>query len=785
MTATKFKTEEVRSSLVLAGIFLVALSLRVYDLSSDLPGLYNDELYISLSAYAQFHHISILTVPSYNLMDYIFYSINGYIPSILILGTNPFSARIPVALIGSLMVLPIYWLTNTFLNKRNIGLISSFVWAISPSSILTSRVGYGVELFPLFLFLFAIIFWVEFLKTHKLTYLISTTPFVACIVFFPAVRVWSLIPLLLFVIFSSLPYLYRRRMISDYTRYQSYVYLSSFFLSLTIVWVGLYFAPLFSSVLGTGNLTAGVSTEELLPYKPFPQSLLYFLIRLAYALAPWKMFWLSEFTNVGLNYESPVFVPSMLTFTLPFVYSTIFLFPFEFRKNATYMRSFYWILSLMFFGLIQPILNITNPYNYFEPSEGIFSLPFYSILAAWSLYVFFKWVTKTLTSTRFSNISTYRTTTSKIKIFISKSRLLAVLVVAIVLIFAGVNVVSFNNDVYHTLPSYYEDNSTNSLNYMFYGWNHVTKYLLEKNLSDYPLYYTPGKEGKNNLTNLSNFRYWYYHQNFPLYWMYFYSSGKINTLSPLYPGSIPPMPQKKAVILSQNISYPTLLSQYGFTYSIPYTVFRDDGVPAIEVICLNNLLSSKEASDLRSTNIFTVDNITGSPSYSVPSMQTLRNEVTVAMRFSLPSDSLTGSDYSLLSTQSPALSFGIWPFFIFDKSAPNGTYVPWGAIYSNSGNFSTTPHSWQRLYGYTPLQYCTPYTIAMTFDNGSMTFYVNGSIMATYQLYYPLYPPGENLSIDQNLNATVSWVGLWNISLNPAEIGYLTYFQYSSNFLIA
>ena len=144
--------------IALSFIFVVSIIFRFLYLGTNLPGLYNDELYSLLSAYTQLNHIGYLTVPGYNLSDFVFYTINGYIPSILLFHTNPFSARVPNALYGTLMIFPTYLLAKELFNKKGVALIASFLWAISPSAIVTSRVGYGVEIFPLFLFIFSVFF---------------------------------------------------------------------------------------------------------------------------------------------------------------------------------------------------------------------------------------------------------------------------------------------------------------------------------------------------------------------------------------------------------------------------------------------------------------------------------------------------------------------------------------------------------------------------------------------------------------------------------------------------
>ena len=60
---SKNKSRKKYRNILLLGIFATGFALRVINLGSNLPGLYNDELYFLLSAYAQLHHIGYLTVP--------------------------------------------------------------------------------------------------------------------------------------------------------------------------------------------------------------------------------------------------------------------------------------------------------------------------------------------------------------------------------------------------------------------------------------------------------------------------------------------------------------------------------------------------------------------------------------------------------------------------------------------------------------------------------------------------------------------------------------------------
>jgi hypothetical protein len=556
--------------------------LRLLYLGTNLPGLYNDELYFLLSAYAQVFHIAYLTVPNYNLFDFIFYSINGYIPALLIFHLTPFSARFPVAFYGSLMVLPLYLVTLELFKNERVAFLSSLLWAISPSAVVTSRVGYGVEIFPLFLFLFFLVFWLKFLRTYNLKFLVMSLFFIILMLFFPSIRIWSVIPLVGILIFTILPKL-KGKVIPIKVPYAPYAnQIAAFSIALVAIWLGLLYSPVLFSKIGYKGLLAGLPDSFILVNEPFPHSLLEFFIRIGYALAPWKTFWFDEFTATGLNYSSPVNVPSMLMFLFPFFYASVFCIPFFWKNDQNVMRSYNISIALMLFGLIQPVFNITNTYSNFEPSEGIFALPFYCILAAFSLYQFLKWMRSRIGISSKSSPRHRLAILSTANIARNKHSAFAVILMSSILIFAGINSSFFLYDLYVEAPVHYEDSQNDSLNFMFYGWYHVTEYLVKNNLENYTLYYTPSGNWTNSTS--SSFNYWFYHQNFPLYWLYTFSDGKIRVINPIFSGQVPSHVDSDSLILSQNSSYVNLLLSNGIDFSILYTVFRANGTPAIEII---------------------------------------------------------------------------------------------------------------------------------------------------------------------------------------------------------
>lgn len=135
-----------RTTIVLIAIFLLSLLIRVYKLSEFPPSLNWDEVSHGYNAF------SILKtgsdewgkfLPLDNFRAYGDYplpvSLYLIIPSIVGFGLNEFSLRFPTALLGSLVVIPQYFLTYFVTRNRKAALISALLIGIIPWTILPSR----------------------------------------------------------------------------------------------------------------------------------------------------------------------------------------------------------------------------------------------------------------------------------------------------------------------------------------------------------------------------------------------------------------------------------------------------------------------------------------------------------------------------------------------------------------------------------------------------------------------------------------------------------------------
>ncbi|MDO8638544.1 MAG: glycosyltransferase family 39 protein [Candidatus Daviesbacteria bacterium] len=134
------------TTFILILIFILALILRIFNLSTNPPALNWDEVSHGYNAYSilktgsdEWGQIFPLT----NFRAYGDYPLTLYMyltmPWIIIFGLNEFSIRLTAAIFGSLMVLLIFFMTKQFTGNVKIALLSAFLIAISPWSILTSR----------------------------------------------------------------------------------------------------------------------------------------------------------------------------------------------------------------------------------------------------------------------------------------------------------------------------------------------------------------------------------------------------------------------------------------------------------------------------------------------------------------------------------------------------------------------------------------------------------------------------------------------------------------------
>jgi 4-amino-4-deoxy-L-arabinose transferase-like glycosyltransferase len=182
-------------------IFLLALILRTYKLGEFPYGFHVDEARVAWNALSIFKtghddQNKILSLYYNSFGDYrpsgIFYFT---VPFIAIFGRCEFATRLPVALMGALTVIPIYFLVETVNKNRklrfkniNTGHLAAFLLAISPWHIDLSRATNEVVISTFFA-LCALLFFIKLIKSQKYNFgVFSTICIILSYLFYHAIR---------------------------------------------------------------------------------------------------------------------------------------------------------------------------------------------------------------------------------------------------------------------------------------------------------------------------------------------------------------------------------------------------------------------------------------------------------------------------------------------------------------------------------------------------------------------------------------------------------------------
>lgn len=134
------------------GIFVLASSVRIVNLSNVPPGINRDEAALGYTAYSLLKTgrdeygikwpISLKSFGDYKLPVYAYLTI----PFIATFGLNEFAVRLPSVLAGIFTVLLTYLIAKELFKKSSIALVASLVLAISPWHIFFSRVASEVNM---------------------------------------------------------------------------------------------------------------------------------------------------------------------------------------------------------------------------------------------------------------------------------------------------------------------------------------------------------------------------------------------------------------------------------------------------------------------------------------------------------------------------------------------------------------------------------------------------------------------------------------------------------------
>lgn len=197
-----FKKKE---NIILILIFLLALFLRTFKLDSLPYGFHEDELSNTYVGRFIFENGKDLYGNSWPM--FYFDKFGDYPPvlpmylsgiSTYIFGINEFAARFPIALFGALTVFPLYYLALYFFKNKKVGLISSFLLAITPWHLVYSR-STAEGILALFFFISGLVVMFKWLEIKKqILFFICLLSLLLTYFLYPSFRL--LVPLSLFPI---------------------------------------------------------------------------------------------------------------------------------------------------------------------------------------------------------------------------------------------------------------------------------------------------------------------------------------------------------------------------------------------------------------------------------------------------------------------------------------------------------------------------------------------------------------------------------------------------------
>lgn len=137
----------MKLKIILLLIITLSFLVRLYNLRTNPPALYWDEVSIGLNAEALIktgadeygHKLPLFfeAFQEYKLPGYIY----SVVPFVKIFGMDELSVRLPAVIYGVFTVLLMYLLVSKLINKK-VGLLSAFFMSITPWAVLFSRAGF-------------------------------------------------------------------------------------------------------------------------------------------------------------------------------------------------------------------------------------------------------------------------------------------------------------------------------------------------------------------------------------------------------------------------------------------------------------------------------------------------------------------------------------------------------------------------------------------------------------------------------------------------------------------
>lgn len=193
-----------RSIIILLFIITLAFFLRFYKINEIPPSLNWDEVSIGYNAYSilktgrdewgQFMPIHFKSYGEYKLPTQVYFSI----PGIAFFGLNELGVRITPVVYGTLTVLVLFFLARALFQNNFIGLLSSFLLAISPWHIQLTRASFESSFSVLWIML-GIWFLLKGFSRAKWLVL-SMVPFAISVFTYNAARIFT--PIFLLTVFA-------------------------------------------------------------------------------------------------------------------------------------------------------------------------------------------------------------------------------------------------------------------------------------------------------------------------------------------------------------------------------------------------------------------------------------------------------------------------------------------------------------------------------------------------------------------------------------------------------
>ena len=695
--------------------FTIGAFLRFYELSSAPNTLYIDEMQDLVGAKLALSDI--LPINSFSEFQNDFtLTLNGYFLSIWLFPKSVgIASRFPVALYGSLIPLPLFFLTKELFKTNITAFISSFLWEFSPLSIFMSRYAVSVELYPLFFFLVFIYLFVLFYEhksnrsRRKIFFLVVV---LSVIIISRDVLIWSIQDVVLLALFLLIFKIVSSRLNHTVNRRREYFLFAFVITIIAVILTILTFAK--STLLSLVSLPSNFSLYSI----PIEDSINQLIIRIYYFLLP-QNFIIFSLYPVNFFIIAPSRTPTLFISEALLAIPSFIFVVFNLIKKKMFFE--YSLLLILFFGgLLSAIVNTANSPVFVVESEAIFSFPALTIMmACFTVYILRNHSAKLSNSTK-----------KILKLYFAR---IIVIGVAILFVF---NLYGFEVNIFNNYDKYSTSNPSTPL-YPYYGLNLASNYLVRHNLTNDTIYYYPNTSlrGYVTLSTNNDINFYFYSMEYPLIYLKAYSNNTILSISLLNPYQLPVIRNPNPVIiLSQNNSYAFYLANNGFTVNVLDTIDRPNGVIAWQILMVTAQTSGFNRLFTNSVLLSSVDNQTSIPINASLSSVYAHNFTLITV-FELASFNQSNRFHELFSSNNGTINIGY-------SVGSNFPWVPPSLANSSFPYFqiqTINPHFGKIVAPIEPLQSNSIYLLALTFSNGIFSFYINSTLISSWTPGYQLY----------------------------------------------